>query len=433
MASTVIITPQASSDNALYVAKNSNRDPGECQPVIALPPVKPSTDTRLNCTYITIAQAANRHGIMLSKPWWSWGGEMGANDQGVVIANEAVATRNHEPEPGLIGMDLVRLGLERGSTAADALDVIVALLLEHGQGGTCRYGTAPYSYDSSFIIGDASESWLLETAGRHWAAQRIYGQAILSPKLSLAADYDRSSYALNQYAQVRNWAKRDEDVHFADTFGRGYIGGIRENQQRQRILSDGLAGLNMEHPHLALMQLLRKRRRPHPIHASKGDIALHAGGLFRRLQTTGSMVARVSSRRVDTFFTGTSSPDLSIFKPVHVDAPLEAELPSADFARYYEGSLWWRQERLNRRIRSSPHLALNYFSERDEIEQKMVIDLAAHRGRNLQDIRRQIQMNLLQWEEAWREKYPSKKTLFYPLLPFNRFWRRQTRQDGAGS
>jgi dipeptidase len=102
MASTVIITPQVSADKALYLAKNSNRDPGECQPVIVLPPVKRSIDTRLNCTYITIAQAASRHGIMLSKPWWSWGGEMGANNQGVVIASEAVATRNHEPEPPIV-------------------------------------------------------------------------------------------------------------------------------------------------------------------------------------------------------------------------------------------------------------------------------------------------------------------------------------------
>lgn len=431
MASTVIITPQASADNALYVAKNSNRDPGECQPVIVLSPVERSIDTRLDCTYVTIAQATSRHGIVLSKPWWSWGGEMGANDQGVVIASEAVATRNHEPEPGLIGMDLVRLGLERGNAAEDALNVIVALLLEHGQGGTSRYGTPPYSYDTRFVIGDANEGWLLETAGRHWVAQRIDGQAVLSPKLGLATEYDRSSYALDQYAQVQGWVQQDEDVHFADTFGRGYIGGLRENQLRLRVLQDGLNNLKTDYPHLALMQLLRKRRKIHPRNASKGDIALHAGVPFRRLQTTGSMVARVSSRRIDTFFTGASSPDLSIFKPVHVDLPLEAELPSADFARYCERSLWWRQERLCRRIRCSSHLAMDYFNERDEIEQKMVIDLAAHKGRNLQDIRRQVQSGLLEWQDAWLEKYPMKKTLFYSLLPFNRFWRRQARLDGA--
>ena len=431
MASTVIITPQASSDGALYVAKNSNRDPGECQPVIVIPPVKRSIETRLNCTYITISQVGSRHGIVLSKPWWSWGGEMGVNDQRVVIASEAVATRNHELEPGLLGMDLVRLGLERGSTAVDAMEVIVALLLEHGQGGTSRYGTAPFSYDNNFVIGDASECWILETAGRHWVAKLIDAPTILSPTLSIAADYDRSSYALNQYAQVKGWARKDEDVHFAGTFGRGYIGGVWENQQRMETLTEGLAGLQTELPHLALMRLLRQRRRMHPRKASKKDVALHAGGPRRRLQTTGSMVARVSPRRMDTFFTGTSSPDLSIFKPVNIDSPLETELPSADFAQYYEESLWWRQERLNRRIRCSSHLSQDYFEERDELEQKMVIDLASHKGRSLKNVRQQIQASLLEWQAAWFEKYPYQRTFLFPLFPFCRFWHRQIRQDGA--
>jgi len=42
-----------------------------------------------------------------------WGGEMGANEYGVVIGNEAVFTKvKKERTPRLLGVDLLRLALE---------------------------------------------------------------------------------------------------------------------------------------------------------------------------------------------------------------------------------------------------------------------------------------------------------------------------------
>lgn len=51
--------------------------------------------------------------VILSKPSWMWGAEMGANDKNVVIGNEAVWTNNNEGDGDarqkrLLGMDLVR-------------------------------------------------------------------------------------------------------------------------------------------------------------------------------------------------------------------------------------------------------------------------------------------------------------------------------------
>lgn len=63
----------------------------------------------LQCTYIQIPQVEYTHAIVLSKPAWMWGAEMGANDQGVCIGNEAVWTRETvNTEEALLGMDLVR-------------------------------------------------------------------------------------------------------------------------------------------------------------------------------------------------------------------------------------------------------------------------------------------------------------------------------------
>ncbi|NXI23454.1 SCRN2 protein, partial [Sterrhoptilus dennistouni] len=68
-----------------------------------------------------------------------------------------------------------RLALERGSSAREALDVITTLLERHGQGGNCKEQPEPFVYHNTFLLADRTEAWVLETAGRYWAAQQIRG------------------------------------------------------------------------------------------------------------------------------------------------------------------------------------------------------------------------------------------------------------------
>ncbi|MFB0515653.1 MAG: C69 family dipeptidase [Candidatus Neomarinimicrobiota bacterium] len=426
----MVIPAAASPDGAMYFGKNNNREPGECQLIITQPAVEHDANTLVKCTHITILQVPQRYSIVLSKPWWTWGGEMGANYQGVIIGCEALLTRDHESEPGLIGMDLVRLGLERGGTAEDALDVIISLLQSHGQGGACRYEDVSYSHDNSFIIADANEAWILETAGRHWAAKRVESGTILSSRLTLGTDYERSSYALPQYAQLRGWVKQDEEVHFADTFSCKLHTRLSLDRQLRESLLRGLSQLDRNYPHLGMMRLLRWRRSVHPGRRSKSDVALHAGGLFHRAQTTGSMVARVSPRRKDCFFTGTSAPDLSVFKPVHFGQSLDDDLQGVDLSRYHEESLWWRHEKLHRALLLAPRLIADYSKERDELERNMVTELATEKGRQLAHTRNKLREDLLKWEESWIGKVASVKSSFLALGPFAFYWKRQNRRDG---
>ncbi len=66
------------------------------------------------------------------------------------------------------------LGLERGATAKEAMEVITTLLEEKGQGGNCEESSfGGFTYHNGFLIADQSEAWIIETAGLHWAAERI--------------------------------------------------------------------------------------------------------------------------------------------------------------------------------------------------------------------------------------------------------------------
>jgi len=61
------------------------------------------------CTYLEIEQAERTHAVVLSRPAWLWGAEMGANEHGVCVGNEGVWTREPVGEDeALLGMDLVR-------------------------------------------------------------------------------------------------------------------------------------------------------------------------------------------------------------------------------------------------------------------------------------------------------------------------------------
>ncbi len=57
-------------------------------------------------------------------------------------------------------MDYVRLALERGSTAKEALEVIIELLEQYGQGGNCGFEHKVY-YHNAFMIVDRHEAWVL--------------------------------------------------------------------------------------------------------------------------------------------------------------------------------------------------------------------------------------------------------------------------------
>ena len=71
--------------------------------------------SKFQCTYIEIDQVAHTHSVVLSKPAWMWGAEMGANEHGVCIGNEAVWTKLNsaaDAEEKLLGMDLLRYCLQ---------------------------------------------------------------------------------------------------------------------------------------------------------------------------------------------------------------------------------------------------------------------------------------------------------------------------------
>lgn len=166
------------ADDGILLAKNSDRDANEAQVIQWISGAEHNRGDRVHATQIDIPQAQRTYDAVISRPWWIWGAEMGANEHGVAIGNEAVFTREStRGEPGLLGMDLLRLALERSRTAADAVEVIVMLLGHYGQAGSYSYENPSFTYHNSFLIADRQTAFVLETAGKQWAAEEVKGPA----------------------------------------------------------------------------------------------------------------------------------------------------------------------------------------------------------------------------------------------------------------
>ncbi|HMV36270.1 MAG TPA: carcinine hydrolase/isopenicillin-N N-acyltransferase family protein, partial [Turneriella sp.] len=134
MCDTLVATPDYTKSRTMILAKNSDREPNEAQSVVRYPRTR-QKQKGLKTTFIQIPQVKETYEVILSKPFQMWGAEMGVNEHGVAIGNEAVFTKITPPKKndGLTGMDMLRLALERSKSAAAALECITELLAEFGQ------------------------------------------------------------------------------------------------------------------------------------------------------------------------------------------------------------------------------------------------------------------------------------------------------------
>jgi dipeptidase len=329
----------------VWFAKNSDRDPNEAQYLDWQPRREYAPGETVRCTWLEIPQARETHAVLLSRPFWMWGAEIGANEHGVVIGNEAVFTRQPYAKTGLTGMDLLRLALERASSAEAAVAIITGLLETFGQGGGCGHEHRGFTYHNSYLVADPTGAFLLETAGQKFAVQRVSGATSISNGLTL-----------------RPFARENRDALRTLVAGAG--------ARRACTLA---AANRAEHP-IDLATALRShgpgrgeapRYRWH--HGALSAPCAHAGGRLANSQTTASWLSELSASGARHWATGTAAPCIGLFKPVAIETPLD--LGPAPTDRFDAATLWWRHERLQRAVARDPERLLPLFAkERDALE-----------------------------------------------------------------
>ncbi|WP_426623493.1 C69 family dipeptidase [Leifsonia sp. McL0607] len=220
---TFFVAPDRAAGGDAIFAKNSDRPAGETQPLRHFQ--RRSGGGDLTLAYVTIPDVPTTAAHLGASPYWCWGHELGVNEHGVAIGNEALFTRavaagiaaerdGNPPEAGILGMELLRIGLERSATADEALDVMTSLLTRYGQWGSGVGGRRPEdgAYDNAFVVADPAGAWVLETSGREWAARRVMsGTYSISNQPTIRDAGDRCSAGLRTQATAARWWPADAD------------------------------------------------------------------------------------------------------------------------------------------------------------------------------------------------------------------------------
>ena len=410
MCDSVVVVPEI---GPVWFAKNSDREPTEAQFLECHDGTAPSAAPN------GLPDPSSNARLLLSRPAWMWGCEMGVNQYGVAIGNEAVFTRLPVPKAGYTGMDFQRVALTTCRTADDALEQLIELTERFTQGGPMAHRHRSFRYHSSFIVADPSSAWVFETAGQYWAAKRVHGVATISNALSIETDFDRVHGGAYELARSRGWAKSAKGFSFAGAFSDPFMSLMAGAEIRRACTLRSLSGI-LEPSARDFILALSDHGGLEPGKGLRSESpCAHASWLPTRTsaQTTSSIIARLDATGPTVWGTGTSSPCLSVFKPAPFDPKM---LPphAVDDVRFDSRELWWAHERLHRACLANYHGRRVTFADDRERFQDECLQPSADPHQMWREHRAYI--------DRWRDAARKVKAARVPLA-MRRFWSKQAR------
>jgi len=347
MCDTFVALGNSTANGTVLLAKSADTEINEAEHIARFPARKYGSGALIRTTHLNIPQAAVTHEIILGKSFWSWGAELGANEHGVAVGNEAAFSNQKPDKEGACCLDLLRLAVERATTAREAVEVIGHHVETFGQGGNCQM-MGNYAFDSGLLVADRSEAYVVNCAGRHWAARAVKDVAAMSNRYQISDDWDLSSL------QPEDGVKPDFRAAFADDALALACGAALREGAAQRIL-DARKGSITVADMADILRHVGDDSAPYDVcyEGVPDKICMHAAPHEDRAwQATGAMIAETGEDGIIVWMTGTSATDLSIFKPLLFGVPMP-DMGPPPLGTFTDGSLWWEHERLHRRAMAS--------------------------------------------------------------------------------
>ena len=349
MCDSFVALGNSTESGSVLLAKSADTEVNEAEQVVRYPRRQYGEGALARITHRTIPQAPLTHQVILGRSFWAWGAELACNEHGVAVGNEAAFSNQEHDGDGTCCLDLCRLSVERGATALEAVQAVGEVVTQFGQGGNCQM-MGNFPFDTGLLIGDRHEAYVVNCAGKNWAARRVADVMAISNRYQITDDWDLSSLSAS------NGSKPDFREMFADEAREDEVAALKRECRAQELLEARKGSITVKY----MADILRDvGEEPESYHIPDGElpsrICMHAGPFESRFwHATGAMITDSSDDGVIVWMTGTSATDLSVFKPLFFDAdmPDTGPLPRGT---YTEGSLWWKHERLHRRAVADYH------------------------------------------------------------------------------
>ena len=336
---TILAAGNATRDGSIILGKNRDLSEYEIQWLYRAPREHHPSGATLKLQYIEIPQVSVTWAWVGSKSHTKkWGVGMGINEWGVSVADNDAPTREPlEGERGLHDNDICRLILERSKTAREGMLTAGSLIEDYGHSFVGEI----------YWVADATECWIVECAGRHWAAVKITdGVAVRANQFQITTHWDAGSEDLVEYAIKMGWCKSAGDFNFAKCYSKsGYP--YRSSQTRLERGLELLEGKVGDLTREDLMETLAD----HYEETSMYDTA-HANPGFRTIcnkRTVSAMVAHFKPQHpseMQVMWYCMSSPCISVFMPVYTNIsaipdPYLTGIGPEDISSYDSSSAWW--------------------------------------------------------------------------------------------
>jgi secernin len=425
MCDTCVALRNSTLDGGVLFAKSADCEVNEANALVRIPRAVHVPGESVRVTYMVIPQARETCEVLLTKAFWTWGCEIGVNEFGLCMGEEAVfTTEMNETADGIIGPDLVRIALERAHTCREAIEVMTRFLERYGQGGSAELKGNSH-FDSSFLMSDTDEAYILETAGRKWAVRRIADTCSISNMLSIGTDWERCS----ETSEPRglDWAAR---------FGLPEVPPKVGAPDRQRVSSDGISRAGGKITARTFFDLMRHHGHGYhpalpPVHR---NLCMHAGPQKDRWwQADGVMVADVRGRDILVWATATSGTCVSIFKPVFLGLELP-DIGPVPTEHFDPRALWWKHELLHRRAmadfdRTVPEIRADF----DALEAEFLAEVTSVRagtGAEKRSFMESCFRRAMERTDAWIARLGSRADLRFHDPAYRGMWKKLNAEAG---